>query len=155
MSENQEIHSEENPKQTSLTAMCVLELLTVDQQFELYKLLQEKVIEPDDCIRNKISEIESKYCDLVWLTRSDSDSPDIVKIRDTVSMKYPGELEKLKDEEQGDWTHGFNSGMLACARLLYPYSNPYNHNEIIDDDWTITRSSEIKYAEEMFPYLDT
>jgi hypothetical protein len=32
--------------------------------------------------------------------------------------KYPDETNKLLLGEKSDWHHGFNSGMLACLRLV-------------------------------------
>jgi hypothetical protein len=35
-----------------------------------------------------------------------------------IRSKYPKETQDIEDEEEGDWHHGFNSGMLAAVRHL-------------------------------------
>ena len=150
----------------SLTTSSVLTLLTHEQQVELYNTLHDRLSKLEDhkTARDKIKEIQEKYFDLVWMARKDDDlleeRPDIRKIFDEVSSKYPGELEKLASET-GDWTHGFNSGMLACARVLSPYTLPYGYRKVIEyedsdgEEFALTRDSEIEFAEESFPMLDT
>ena len=62
------------------------------------------------------NELMEKYFDLVWLARSTDDS--VEHIRQEVHEKWPKEAEELGDPDSGNWHHGFNSGMLACLRLL-------------------------------------
>ena len=121
-----------------------------------------------------------KYFDLVWMARKDEAlmraRPDIRKIFNETSAKYPGELKKLQSEE-GDWTHGFNSGMLACSRLLAAYAMPYDYknkeetegvdskkdvdeefdsdDDSDDDSIFFTRDFNIDMAERDFPMLDS
>lgn len=150
----------------SLTVASVLELLTPEQQDELYETLKAKRPKPakDDKYdaETRVKALMDKYFDLVWMARRDEqllkERPDIRKTFNEVSAKYPGELEKLQSDE-GNWTHGFNSGMLACSRLLQPYTLTDDYKEVIDDDPDdpdiITRQMEIDMAEEEFPFLDT
>ena len=65
------------------------------------------------------AELEHKFFKLVWFARSDPDTTDPVvrSIRNELKEQYPDEIERLA-EGGGDWEHGFNSGMLACLRLL-------------------------------------
>ena len=59
-----------------------------------------------------------KYFRLVWFARSKSDNPEIELLRAEVRELYPKETAELGSIVTGDWAHGFNSGMLACLRLL-------------------------------------
>ena len=61
-----------------------------------------------------------KYYDLVWLARKKSeDFENPIKLQiDKVCNKYPEESVKILDGENTNWEHGFNSGMLACLRLV-------------------------------------
>jgi hypothetical protein len=134
----------------SVTIASVKAILTKEQQFELYQALQQIFSNKDnssngkkDDIRDRLRELEKKYFDLVWITRNISETPDIRKIFNETSAKYPGELEKLQNVKTGNWQHGFNSGMLACVRLLFAYTSTHN------------RQAEIEQAEEDFPMLDT
>ena len=67
------------------------------------------------------SELMKKYSDLVWLARKsneDFENP-IIKLQiDIVCNKYPEESQQLLYGEDSSWEHGFNSGMLACLRLV-------------------------------------
>jgi len=144
----------------SLTNTAILELLTNEQQVELFKILQEKLPEEDNSVRKKLGTIMDMYCDLVWLARSNPNTTDpaVIQARYSVIGKYPKEFEELREE--GDWRHGFNSGMLACARLIFPYSLPYNYRDIHDDGSgdppvVFDRNYEISNAEEEFPELST
>lgn len=70
-----------------------------------------------------ISELHMKYDMLVWYARSNPknwDRPNVLERVKLVEKSYPKETKAL-GEEDGDWHHGFNSGMLACLRLFdYP-----------------------------------
>jgi hypothetical protein len=66
-------------------------------------------------------ELMDKYRDLVWLARKKSEDFEnpIIKLQiDKVCNKYPEESQQLLEGENTDWEHGFNSGMLACLRLV-------------------------------------
>ena len=67
------------------------------------------------------TELINKYFELVWLARKtdeDFDNPIIKEIIDETCNKYPEESKELLEGENPEWTHGFNSGMLACLRLV-------------------------------------
>ena len=68
-----------------------------------------------------VAEKEIFYHDLVSYARKTEEQyntyPLVKELIDRLETEFPTETEKLKGEE-GDWTHGFNSGMLACLRLL-------------------------------------
>jgi hypothetical protein len=95
-------------------------------------------------IAAKVEELEKKYFDLVWFARkipADYKNERIVACIDEVKRTYPSETRDLANEYEGDWHHGFNSGMLAACRLLRAY---------IEQD-----KDEIELAEKEFPFLDT
>jgi transcriptional regulator of met regulon len=102
---------------------------------------------------DRLDKISEKYCDLVWLARKDDalldERPDIRVIYEKVCAKYPKEVTHLQCPNVGDWHHGFNSGMLACARLLRAYTLED------DDDLEMDRADFIRNAEENFPELDS
>jgi hypothetical protein len=64
-------------------------------------------------VKSKAGEDTDKYFDLVWIARGagrgEHPSP--------LAEKYRAEIEKLKCVRDGDWQHGFNSGMLAASRM--------------------------------------
>jgi len=112
----------------SLSTEAIIAMLDPDKQKELFYALQMIVPREPRDIRTRIGELETKYWDLVWMARKRPEDlllPQVKNPFDEVNAKYPGELEKLQGEE-GDWTHGFNSGMLACLRLLSSYALPHN-----------------------------
>ena len=80
-----------------------------------------------------------KYYSLVAYARKDpnSDNKHVIKFRKKVEKLYPEEVNELV-EEQDNWAHGFNSGMLAALRYVL-------HIEEIGT----------KYANEQFPLLDS
>ena len=157
----------------SLNTMAILSMLNEEQELELLSALEKKV-KREKSIKWRIKQIMEKYFDLVWMARKDEAlmraRPDIRKIFNETSAKYPGELKKLQSEE-GDWTHGFNSGMLACSRLLAAYAMPYDYknkdepedsNKDVDEEFDsdddsifFTRDFNIDMAERDFPMLDS
>lgn len=150
----------------TLSTECILTMLNPEQQKELFYALE--MIIPREDLTEKLGQIKDKYFDLVWLARKrpgDLKIPAVKAAHDKVRAKYPEEVEQLEDEDIGNWAHGFNSGMLACARLLSAYCLPHNYQhdyEISDDssDEGVTnnvspRDQEIEQAEEDFPFLDT
>ena len=54
--------------------------------------------------------------------------------------------------DSGDWEHGFNSGMLACLRLVM---TAQNREQFTDDDGEICWHGGVEDAIEEFPFLDT
>ena len=87
----------------------------------------------DEAKKLTVKDLEDKYFDLVWYARKppkteteywDNIPEDIIavcerEIKETED-KYPDEVARLRCPFQGDWEHGFNSGMLAAMRLLRP-----------------------------------
>jgi hypothetical protein len=76
---------------------------------------------------------EEKYFDLVWFARSNKNShiPLVMINREIIEANYPKEIEDLSGE-YGDWSHGFNSGMLAGMRLIVSMME-YNTEEAIEN----------------------
>lgn len=90
---------------------------------------------------NVLAKLENKYCDLVWWARSSPKHDHIegvLESRKRVEENYPEETNSLLNDENPDWIHGFNSGMLAGIR----YSLDLNIHGKED-------------ADEFFPSLDT
>jgi hypothetical protein len=95
----------------------------------------------------------AKYEKLIWYARRPSRDDEVgwanqlpnQEIRDKalnemarVEEMFPGDVNRLKSPSQGDWQHGFNSGMVAALR------------------WVIEAGAEsIESAEANFPELDT
>ena len=111
-----------------------------------------------------IQKWEQKYFELVWYARKppkghpewDTWSPSISdgakNAMAEVEEKYPDEIDALKSDT-GDWDHGFNSGMLACLRLVM---TAQNREQLVDEE---TGEScwygGVEDAIEEFPFLDT
>jgi hypothetical protein len=118
---------------------------------------------PEELIR----EWEEKYFSLVWYARSApagdpswSTTPTGIRTKALneqarVEEMYPDEVDALKSES-GDWTHGFNSGMLACLRLVM---TAQNRQLITDpdasDDGEPFWIGGVEEAIAEFPFLDT
>ena len=76
------------------------------------------------------TEMMNKYYELVSLARktpTDFNNPIIREKIDDICNKYPEESRELLEGNHPDWTHGFNSGMLACLRLV-SCARIYPHN---------------------------
>ena len=92
-------------------------------------------------VNDKLQELEEKYFHLVWLSRKSSEDyskEEVAKLMHQVRQDYPKETMHLSSPIDGDWHHGFNSGMLACTRLIHAMK----HDSIAS-------------AESEFPNLDT
>ena len=98
-----------------------------------------------------IREKEDFYFHLVWYARKAppdddeywGDAPNDIYLKAQQAMKdlearCPEEVERLKSADEGDWQHGFNSGMLAGMRYAL---------ELLQG----TKAQ----ADEEFPFLDT
>lgn len=95
---------------------------SIDMKTRKHKLIEE------------LQEIDNKYFDLVWFARcKDTTQPAFKK----VMKKYPKEVKALREDDT-NWEHGFNSGMLAGARLFMSI---------------VENRKEEGYEE--FPFLDT
>ena len=88
-----------------------------------------------------VAEKESKYYDLVSYARKTQEQYDtyplVKELVDRLETEFPTETKQLQGNE-GDWTHGFNSGMLAGMRYVLSL---YDMGK--------------EQADEEFPFLDT
>ena len=113
----------------------------------LKRLLKMKEDEIEG-VEKRISEIIDKYGDLVWFASSDPETyPTACEPYRAILRKYYKECKALKDDDE-NWQHGFNSGMLACARLLSMYVGEV-------DEFLLNRSESIAVGEKEFPCLNT
>jgi len=104
------------------------------------KCMFEDGIEIDDRVIKAIQKMEKKYWDLVWLARKRPEDylrQDILRSIKQVEFLYEDEVRELGGED-GDWQHGFHSGVLAGLRYVLAISD-----------------FGIEQAEEEFPFLDT
>jgi hypothetical protein len=72
-----------------------------------------------ELIENLITK-ETKYTDLIWYARSRPENINIKGVRENkerIENSYPNEVTDLQSEN-GDWHHGFNSGMVAALRYV-------------------------------------
>ena len=63
---------------------------------------------------------QDKHVDLLWYARSSPKHIDIKGVaenKERIEKLYPNEVNELQSEN-GDWSHGFNSGMVACLRWI-------------------------------------
>jgi hypothetical protein len=128
----EEVEKKSGSAVDSLTVKSILALLSEERMIELFDVLEMTIPERPHGIREKIDELVGKYFELVWLARKDPEEFAGKDFYEKVAQKYPKELLKLQDPNNGDWQHGFNSGMLACARLLTAYALPRKHGELVD-----------------------
>jgi hypothetical protein len=86
-----------------------------------------------EVVKSKAAEDGEKYSDLVWIARRNIDAvladPDHPSLPGVVEImaKHPLELRKLQGQD-GDWQHGFNSGMLAASRMYMGLSIAYEED---------------------------
>ena len=63
---------------------------------------------------------QDKYVDLIWYARSGPENESIKGVaenKERIEKLYPNEVNELQSEN-GDWSHGFNSGMAAALRYV-------------------------------------
>lgn len=124
------------------------------------------------------SEFMSKYLDLVWFARSNPDklieneeyetAQRVMNSLREIVDKYPKEVDELCEDDT-NWQHGFNSGILAYARFIATYVEDtlWELEEGVNDDIaenenviTINGKQYIEFdgrqdAFDSFPELDT
>jgi predicted restriction endonuclease len=102
--------------------------------------MSSKTFSKED-ILNEISSMHDKYESLVKYARVTpeqiSEHKLVQELVNKVQSEYTNEVNKLSSVD-GDWHHGFNSGMLAALRYIITMDS-------IDKDT----------AQEWFPELDT
>lgn len=68
-------------------------------------------------------ENRNKYCDFVWYARANpqkllkDEIYEGLNAMQEIERKFPQEVKDIKGDD--NWTHGFNSGMLAASRLYH------------------------------------
>jgi hypothetical protein len=91
-------------------------------------------------IIQKSLEMYEKYNKLVWYARTTPDRLSIPGVKEAIEqleINNPNELKSL-EEDDSNWTHGFNSGCSAAFHYILSLSD-YG----------------IEHADEEFPNLDT
>ena len=115
-----------------LTTKAIIAMLNPAELEDLFYELELIVQPANNSIQKKLKSLQDKYFHLVWLARrlpEDFKIPSIQKTYEEMLVKYPNDVDELECSEDG-WVHGFNSGMLACVRLLAAYALPRNHREV-------------------------
>ena len=143
-------------KATTLDGKSLMEEIISNEQRRSEKELGEH-----------LRSLEEKYESLVWYARSkpkdsvfwDSVSTEIkegaLNAQALVEEKYPDEVDDLRSPHS-DWSHGFNSGMLACLRLVETAANPQLITDPdCSDDGQPFWVGGLEDAVEEFPCLDT
>ena len=77
------------------------------------------------------------YCNLVWRARSrlaDRDDMVLKNYEGAERERMKNALAKLSSAEEGDWQHGFNSGMLAASRLYSDFAHAGTHRYDDEDE---------------------
>lgn len=136
--EEDELCEEEQPEVDTATLVASLQEAIANDEIEedelgvLREKCQELIHSYDGDVLLKaeayqhLQEQAGKYWDLVWYARSDPrcspDKPDDIRAgvflgQTRIEATYPEEVESLSGEHS-NWQHGFNSGMLACLRLI-------------------------------------
>lgn len=111
---------------------------------------------------DKLTELREKYASLVWLARSSNRGSAVKAARKKVVEAYPEEYKALVDCDS-NWTHGFNSGMLAALRLVLGIATAKDVAEDLsmtaEDEYgnpvQLTKEDVIRDAWEEFPMLDS
>lgn len=88
----------------------------------------------------EIAAWEQKYFDLVWYARTTADEQASQPGRRRVEAAWSADLEAMRDSDESDWQHGFNSGCLAAFRLV---------------QGLLGSEGDAEFAREQFPFLDT
>ena len=100
-----------------------------------------------------IKDKASKYEKLVWFARAGTFTDALTQHeKQKIIDEFPNEVEELRDSVIGDWTHGFNSGVLAAMRYVL---TALDKTLLTDDDDKEYRHGGVTVAEEEFPNLDT
>ena len=63
---------------------------------------------------------QDKYVDLLWYARSnpkDINIKGVAENKERIEKLYPNEVNELQSEN-GDWQHGFHSGIVAALRYI-------------------------------------
>ena len=124
----------------NIEALNVVLNVSINNVVEENKKLKKEI----EFYKNVINEIkeemgnkEAKYCDLVWLARTDGltrhRNSNLYKIAREMADKHKEEFDKLCGEN-GDWYHGFNSGILALSRLVSDLSTLDPADDYYDDE---------------------
>lgn len=117
------------------------------------------------------SQLMEKYFELVWFARSDPEKArangekelfqTITKKLGDIANKYPKDIQELSGDNS-NWTHGFNSGILAYARFIAEYVEDalYEDDEESEDAIELNGKKYIQIdgrqqAFDDFPMLDT
>jgi hypothetical protein len=73
-----------------------------------------------DLIKTAV-ELQDKYVDLLWYARTSPENYNIKGVKqniERIEKLYPKEVDALHSEE-GNWQHGFHSGMVAALRYIF------------------------------------
>jgi len=142
----------------SLSALSVVVNHNVSDELERLREENTKIMKSIKITVDDLDKRREYYDNLVALARTEPDNTRRhTKIKEGLgSDNYDKELKRLLGDE-GDWYHGFNSGMLAATRLYGSltdfqadvFENEEGNNELypVEQKW--------EDAKQEFPFLDT
>lgn len=93
-----------------------------DKALYALRVENEELRQALDAVKNTADEFDSKYFDLVWLSRRNIDEvladPDHPSHEGVVRILQTRSRDVRQLYEDGEWQNGFNNGMLAACRLF-------------------------------------
>ena len=88
-------------------------------------------------INDEMGSKTSKYFDLVWLARTNAfnynSNSSLYKAARKMADKHKEDFDNICGDN-GNWYHGFNSGILALSRLVYDLSTLDPPDDYYDDE---------------------
>lgn len=127
------------------------------------KVLREKNARLEgalSCLQKVASDNRKYYFKLVWIARgwAEDDRVNDPQIRADIrdmdrEEQFAKDVENLSGDE-GDWNHGFNSGMLAASRMFEGLANATEDIPCIYGS-TFTAEQQRTLSINEFPMLDT
>ena len=135
---------------------------TMERELERLREENRRLHAASMAVADQAEEKMSYYYDLVWLARRTPEeyrrhAPDFFtnlrsKLGEEKFQTFMDDKDRLEDPDEGGWYHGFNSGVLATARLFLGLVT-WQDEEVDGEVWTA--ESERQQAVEDFPMLDT
>ena len=143
-----------------MSAIDALSIIVHNITLDELKMLRSKNKKLEKMMKSLQEDLKTRmnyYDACVSMARTQPHDPQCRtdSIKNQLGDDYDKELERLQ-EEDSDWYHGFNSGMLASTRLYLDLSE-YEDSTIEGDDGEENYPVEEiwEQAKEEFPFLDT
>lgn len=148
------------PSSSSVSALAVVVGHELSTEMDTLREENARLTSAVECLKRTAAADHEYYFNLVWVARGweeddRANNPSMLAIMRNMGREeqFARDVGRLSGDD-GDWVHGFNSGMLAASRMYEGLANATKDRPCVHGS-VFTMDQQRTLAQSEFPMLDT